>query len=113
MRIKRGVTASKRRKNLLQHAKGFQWRRKTNFRAAKEALLHAWTYAYRDRRNKKRDKRVLWQAKINAASRNLGVQYSRFINNMNKAHIELDRKSLAYLAEHKPEVFAHIVENTK
>jgi large subunit ribosomal protein L20 len=113
MRIKRGVTASKRRKNLLQHAKGFQWRRKTNFRAAKEALLHAWTYAYRDRRNKKRDKRVLWQAKINAASRNLGVQYSRLINNLNKANIELDRKSLAYLAEHKPKVFAHIVENTK
>lgn len=113
MRIKRGVTASKRRKNLLQHAKGFQWRRKTNFRAAKEALLHAWTYAYRDRRNKKRDKRVLWQAKINAASRNLGVQYSRLINNLNKANVELDRKSLAYLAEHKPEVFTHIVENTK
>ena len=113
MRIKRGVTASKRRKNLLQHAKGFQWRRKTNFRAAKEALLHAWTYAYRDRRNKKRDKRVLWQAKINAASRNLGVQYSRLINNLNKANIELDRKSLAYLAEYKPEVFAHIVENTE
>lgn len=113
MRIKRGVTASKRRKNLLQHAKGFQWRRKTNFRAAKEALLHAWTYAYRDRRNKKRDKRVLWQAKINAASRNLGVQYSRLINNLSKAKVELDRKSLAYLAEQKPEVFAHIVENTK
>lgn len=113
MRIKRGVTASKRRKNLLQHAKGFQWRRKTNFRAAKEALLHAWTYTYRDRRNKKRDKRVLWQAKINAASRNLGVQYSRLINNLSKANVELDRKSLAYLAEQKPEVFAHIVENTK
>lgn len=113
MRIKRGVTASKRRKNLLQHAKGFQWRRKTNFRAAKEALLHAWTYTYRDRRNKKRDKRVLWQAKINAASRNLGIQYSRLINNLNKANVELDRKSLAYLAEQKPEVFTHIVESTK
>lgn len=113
MRIKRGVTASKRRKNLLQHAKGFQWRRKTNFRAAKEALLHAWTYTYRDRRNKKRDKRVLWTAKINAATRNLGIQYSRFINNLNKANVELDRKSLAYLAEQKPEVFTHIVQNTK
>jgi large subunit ribosomal protein L20 len=113
MRIKRGVTASKRRKNLLQHAKGFKWRRKTNFRAAKEALLHAWTYMYRDRRNKKRDKRVLWQAKINAASRALGLPYSRFINNLKKAQVELDRKSLAYLAEQKSEIFTQIVEETK
>jgi large subunit ribosomal protein L20 len=113
MRIKRGVTASKRRKNLLQYAKGFKWRRKSNFRAAKEALLHAWSHSYRDRRNKKRDKRVLWQAKINAASRVNGVAYSRFINNLNKANVELDRKSLAYLAENKPEVFTHIVETTK
>ncbi|MEY3471014.1 MAG: ribosomal protein large subunit ribosomal protein [Candidatus Parcubacteria bacterium] len=113
MRIKRGVTASKRRKNLLQHAKGFKWRRKTNFRAAKEALLHAWSYSYRDRRNKKRDKRVLWQAKINAASRANGIAYSRFINNLSKAKVELDRKSLAYLAEQKPEVFSQIVESTK
>jgi large subunit ribosomal protein L20 len=113
MRIKRGVTASKRRKNLLQHAKGFKWRRKSNFRAAKEALLHAWSYSYRDRRNKKRDKRVLWQTKINAASRANGVAYSRLINNLNKANIELDRKSLAYLAENKPQVFTHIVEYSK
>lgn len=113
MRIKRGVTASKRRKNLLQYAKGFKWRRKSNFRAAKEALLHAWSHSYRDRRNKKRDKRVLWQAKINASSRANGVAYSRLINNLNKANVELDRKSLAYLAEYKPEVFTHIVETTK
>ena len=113
MRIKRGVTASKRRKNLLQYAKGFQWRRKTNFRAAKEALLHAWSYMYRDRRNKKRDKRVLWQSKINAASRAVGLSYSRFIHNLSRAKIELDRKSLAYLAEHKPEIFKQLVEQSK
>ena len=75
--------------------------------------MHAWSYSYRDRRNKKRDKRVLWQTKINAASRANGVIYSRFINNLGKANVELDRKILAYLAESKPQIFTHIVETTK
>lgn len=110
MRVKRGVAASKRRKNLLQHAKGFKWRRKSHFRAAKEALLHAWSYAYRDRRTKKQDKRRLWQAKINAASRTLGVSYSKLIASLKRENVELDRKILATLAEKDPSVFAAVVK---
>lgn len=110
MRVKRGVAASKRRKNLLQHAKGFKWRRKSHFRVAKEALFHAWSYSYRDRRTKKQDKRRLWQAKINASSRALGVSYSRFISAMKTQNVELDRKILATLAEDNPTVFAAVVK---
>jgi len=110
MRIKRGVTASKRRKNLLKHTKGFMWKRKSHYRAAKEALLHAWTNAYRDRRTKKQDKRVLWQAKINAGVRNLGLTYSKFIAQLKSKNIELDRKVLANLAETEPKVFEEIVK---
>ncbi len=110
MRIKRGVAANKRRKNLLKHAKGFKWRRKSHFRAAKEALLHAWSYSYRDRRTKKQDKRKLWQVKINAATRNLGTNYSRFINALKQNNVELDRKVLADLAENEPKVFEAVVK---
>lgn len=113
MRIKRGVAASKRRKNLLQHAKGFKWRRKSHFRAAKEALAHAWSFAYRDRRNKKRDKRQLWQAKINGATRQLGVTYSVFIAGLKSTGIDLDRKILADLAENNPQVFEQVVSEVK
>ena len=110
MRIKRGVAANKRRKNLLKHTKGFKWRRKSHFRAAKEALLHAWSYAYRDRRTKKQDKRKLWQVKINAAARSLGTNYSRFINALKTNNVELDRKVLADLAENEPTVFEAVVK---
>ncbi len=99
--------------NLLKHAKGFKWRRKSHYRAAKEALLHAWSHAYRDRKKKKGDFRRLWQIKINAGARENGLAYSRFINGLKKANIELDRKVLAYLAEHEPGVFVKIVEEAK
>ncbi|PIS40272.1 MAG: 50S ribosomal protein L20, partial [Candidatus Nealsonbacteria bacterium CG08_land_8_20_14_0_20_36_22] len=78
VRVKRGKTAHRRRKNLLKHTKGFRWGRKSKYRLAKEALLHAWKYAYRDRRTKKREFRKLWQIQINAACREQGLSYSRF-----------------------------------
>jgi large subunit ribosomal protein L20 len=113
MRIKRGVTANKRRKNLLKHAKGFKWRRNSHYRAAKEALLHAWSYAYRDRRKKKSDRRKLWQAKINAATRSEGITYSQFIGGLKKMNVHLDRKSLAHLAQYEPRTFASILKLIK
>lgn len=108
-RVKRGITAHKRRKNIIKQAKGFKWGRKSKYKLAKDALKHAWTYAYRDRKVKKRDFRRLWQIKINAAVRQQGMTYSRFIEALKKANIELDRKILATLAEKKPEIFAKIV----
>jgi large subunit ribosomal protein L20 len=113
MRVKRGVAAHKRRKNLLQHAKGFMWRRKSNFKVVKEALLHAWSHAYSDRRKKKRDFRTLWQVQINAGARQNGMSYSRLIDALKKKNIELDRKSLADLAQSNPETFAHIINLVK
>ncbi len=112
VRVKRGTTAHKRRKALLKHAKGFRWGRKNKYKAAKEALLHAWTYAYRDRRTKKRDFRRLWQTQINAACRPQGVSYSRFIAALKKNKIELDRKILSQLAREKPEIFKKILEKS-
>lgn len=112
-RVKRGVMAHKRRKNILKQAKGFKWGRKSKYKLAKDALKHAWTYAYRDRKVKKRDFRRLWQIKINAAVRQQSMTYSRFIEALKKANIELDRKILATLAEKKPEIFAKIVEKVK
>ncbi|MEA3293143.1 MAG: 50S ribosomal protein L20 [Patescibacteria group bacterium] len=112
-RVKRGTIAHKRRKNILKHTKGFRWGRKSKYKAAKEALFHAWTHAYRDRRRKKRDFRQLWQVKINAACRELGLTYSKFINLLKKNKIELDRKILADLAENKPEIFKKIIEKIK
>ena len=112
-RVKRGKIASKRRKNLLKHTKGFKWRRKTHYRAAKEALLHAWTKSYYDRKKKKGNFRRLWQVQIGAASREHGLSYSRFINGLKNARIELDRKILSDLAQNNPEVFAKIVEAIK
>ena len=112
-RVKRGVTAHERRKNILKLAKGFKWGRKSKYKLAKDALKHAWTYAYRDRKVRKRDFRRLWQIKINAAVRQQGMTYSRFIEALKKAKIELDRKILANLAEKKPKIFAKIVEKAK
>jgi large subunit ribosomal protein L20 len=113
VRIKRGKTAHKRRKNVLQHAKGFKWGRKSKYRQAKEALYHAWTYAYRDRKAKKGEFRKLWQIKINAACRQSGISYSKFISGLKKNKIELDRKILSQLAENYPEVFKKVAEEAK
>ncbi len=113
VRIKRGKTAHKRRKHLLKEVKGFRWGRKSKYKSAKEALRHAWVYAYRDRKTKKREIRKLWQVRINAASRELGLPYSRFIQGLKKKKIELDRKILADLAQNNPEIFKKIVEEVK
>ena len=98
---------------MLEYVKGFRWGRKAKVRAAKEALLHAWTYAFRDRKAKKRDFRQLWQIQINAAVRPLGLNYGRFINGLRKNKIGLDRKILSQLAQKQPEIFQQIVEKAK
>ncbi len=113
VRVKRGVAAHKRRKNLLELAKGFHWSRKSKYRLAKEGLLHALKYAYRDRRNKKRDFRQLWQIRINAAVKSLGLSYSKFICLLKKKNIELDRKVLSNLAKDYPKIFKKIAEGVK
>ena len=108
-RVKRGVIANRRRKRLLKHTKGFMWTRKSKYRQAKEATLHAWSFQFADRKKKKRDFRRLWQLKINAAARENGITYSRLINQLKKSNIELDRKILANLAENNPKVFKKII----
>ncbi len=108
-RVKRGTTANKRRKRLLRYAKGFKWTRSTKYRQAKEALLHAWTHQFADRKKKKRNFRRLWQVKLNAAARENGTTYSQLIARLKKANIALDRKVLADIAEHHPDVFKQIV----
>jgi large subunit ribosomal protein L20 len=113
VRVKRGIMAHKRRKNLLKHAKGFMWGRKSKYKAAKEALMHAWSYAYRDRRTKKRDFRGLWQMQINAACRERGMSYNKFIAGLKKHNIDLDRKILSELANTQPEIFKQIIEKAK
>lgn len=112
-RVKRGVGSNKKRKNTLKYAKGYKWGRKNKFRLAKDALAHAWTYAFRDRKTKKRNFRQLWNIKINTACRSLGTNYSQFINNLKKKNIQLDRKVLADLAEHNPKIFEEIVKKSK
>lgn len=112
-RVKRGTIAHKRRKKIIRQAKGFKWGRKSKYKLAKDALKHAWTHAYKDRKRKKRDFRQLWQIKINAACRAEGVTYSQFINKLKKAKIEIDRKILAQLAEKEPEVFKKILKKLK
>ncbi len=112
-RVKRGVTARARHKKVLALAKGFRGRRKNVYRVAKQAVMKASQYAYRDSRNKKRDFRRLWIARINAAARECGITYSQFINGMNKAGITLDRKVLADIAVHDKAAFAGIVEQAK
>ncbi len=97
----------------MKQAKGFKWGRKAKFKLAKDALKHAWTYAYRDRRAKKREFRQLWNIKINAACRENGISYSRFINAMKRNNIIIDRKILSQLAEFHPDIFKKIVEETK
>lgn len=104
---------TKKRRNILAKTKGFQWGRKSKIRFARVAALKAGAYAYRDRRNKKREMRRLWQIKINAGARTLGTTYSKLINGLGNADIEIDRKILADLAEHNPETFKAVVEKVK
>ncbi len=113
VRVKRGKTARKHRKHLLRYAKGFRWGRKSKYRLAKQALMKAWSYAYRDRRTKKRQMRRHWQIIINAACRQKGLNYSKFIAFLKQKNILLDRKILAQLAEFYPEIFSKILEKTK
>ena len=113
VRVKGWKMSHKKRKHLLKYAKGFRWGRRAKYRAAKEALYHAWEYAYRDRRAKKRDFRKLWQIQINAACRQAGISYSRFISGLKKNKIELDRKILSQLAQTQPQIFAKIIEKVK
>lgn len=112
-RVKRGVQKRKRKKKIIKQAKGYKWSRKSKYRAAKEALRHAWTYSYRDRRTKKRDFRRLWQIKINAICRENGISYSRFINALKKSNIIIDRKILAELAQNYPDIFKKIIDEVK
>jgi large subunit ribosomal protein L20 len=112
-RVKRGVTAHARHKKILALAKGFRGRRKNVFRIAKQAVMKAGQYAYRDRRNRKRVFRRLWIARINAASRELGVTYSKFMAGLKKAQIDIDRKVLADMAVNDPAAFGSIVDKVK
>ena len=108
-RVKRGVTAHARHKKILKLAKGYYGARSRVYRVAKQAVIKAGQYAYRDRRQRKRQFRALWIARINAAVREHGLSYSRFMNAMKKASVELDRKVLADMAVHDKEGFAALV----
>ena len=112
-RVKRGVIAHARHKKILALAKGFRGRRKNVFRIAKQAVMKAGQYAYRDRRTRKRVFRQLWIARINAASRELGVTYSKFMAGLKKAQIDIDRKVLSDMAIHDPAGFSSIVDKVK
>jgi large subunit ribosomal protein L20 len=112
-RVKRGVTARARHKKILALAKGYRGRRKNVFRIAKQAVMKAGQYAYRDRRTRKRVFRALWIARINAAARGLGITYSKFMAGLKKASIDIDRKMLAELAVNDPAAFGSIVAKVK
>ena len=112
-RVKRGVTARARHKKVLVLAKGYRGRRKNVYRVAKQAVMKAGQYAYRDRRQRKRQFRQLWIARINAVARQHGLSYSKFMNGLKRAAIELDRKVLADLAVFDKAAFAQLVEKAK
>ena len=112
-RVKRGVHSKKSHKAVLERAKGFRGARSRRFKVAKEAVYHAERYAYRDRRKRKGDFRKLWIARINAASRQEGLSYSRFMHGLKLAGVEVDRKNLADLAVHEPAAFAALVDAAK
>src|SRR5438128_10504257 len=112
-RVKRGVTARARHKKVLKQAKGFRGRRKNVYRVAKQAVMKAGQYAYRDRRNKKRTFRALWIARINAAVRELGMSYSTFMAGLKRANIDIDRKVLADLAVADKAAFDKIASQVK
>ena len=112
-RVKRGVTARARHKKVIKQAKGFRGRRGNVYRVAKQAVMKAGQYAYRDRRNKKREIRALWITRINAAVRELGMTYSAFMSGLKKAQIDIDRKVLADLAVMDKPAFAKIAGQIK
>ena len=112
-RVTRGNKKLLRRKKILDQAKGFWGAKRKNYRSAKESVQRAMTYAYRDRRNRKRDFRALWNVRINAAVRACDMSYSVFMHNLKKANILLNRKTLANLAASEPETFRAIIEKAK
>ena len=112
-RVKRGVTAHARHKKILKQAKGYSGRRKNVYRAAKQAVIKAGQYAYRDRKQRKRQFRALWIVRINAAARENGLSYSRFMNGLGKAEVTVDRKILADLAVHDKAAFAALAAQAK
>jgi large subunit ribosomal protein L20 len=112
-RVKRGVQAHARHKKVLKQAKGYRGARSRTFKTANQAVMKAGQYAYRDRRQRKRQFRALWIARINAAARENGMSYSRFINGLMRAEIEVDRKVLADIAVHDSQGFAVLVEQAK
>ena len=113
MRTKGGVKGRRRHKRFIKAAKGFKWARSKKYRPAKEALLHAWTNAYHDRKKKKGNFRALWNIKINAGSRSLGISYSKLILALKTSKIDLNRKMLAELAEYEPKAFAKVLKELK
>ena len=108
-RVKKGANANKKRERVLAQTKGFKWRRKSNERAAKEALVHAWAHAFRGRKQRKRDFRSLWQVKIGALAKENGTSYSKLISSLKTKKVGLNRKMLADLAEHHPAIFKKVV----
>jgi large subunit ribosomal protein L20 len=112
-RVKRGVTARARHKKVIDQAKGYRGRRKNVYRIAKQAVMRAGQYAYRDRRNRKREFRALWITRINAGARDAGLTYSQFMAGLKKAAIDIDRKVLADLAVFDKPAFSRIVEQAK
>ena len=112
-RVKRGVTARARHKKVLEQSKGYRGRRSNVYRIAKEAVMKAGQYQYRDRRTRKREFRALWIARINAAARLHGMSYSKLINGLNRAEMAIDRKVLADIAVHDPEAFGAIAAQAK
>ena len=112
-RVKRGVAARKRRNRILNEAKGYYGARSKLFKTAREAVEHGWRYAYRDRKQRKRTFRALWITRINAAARENGLSYSRLINGLKLANVEVDRKILAQLAVTDPQAFGALADLAK
>ncbi len=109
-RVKRAKSARKKKKKVLKLTKGYRWGRKSKYRLAKDALAHAWSHAFKHRKAKKRTFRGLWQTQINAASREKGISYSKFMNLLKKNKIEINRKVLAEIGQKHPAIFEKIVE---
>ncbi|MGE4554744.1 MAG: 50S ribosomal protein L20 [Candidatus Paceibacterota bacterium] len=112
-RVKGAIIARKKRRKILKETKGYRWGRKSKERLAREALLHAYSHAFKDRKRKKREKRRLWIVKINAFVRNEGLPYKEFIHLLEEKNIKIDRKILAQLAEEKPEIMKKILDFVK
>lgn len=113
MRVKGGIVTRRRRKKWLKLAKGYWGHKSIGFKVAKQQVIKSWTYAFRDRKQVKRNFRKLWIARINAATRPLGMTYSRFVNGLKQANIEINRKMLSELAIHHSDTFAKLVEVAK